>query len=161
MSNTNQASTNTSSTPAADAAKTFVAFFTREDTKGPKVDIFKNMSDKPRAPLYSGKIGKKQVSFFLRKGSKGNFLGLVGDKIEGTNQYEDLGTANVGTLGNGTPVLVIDYKNADGTKTPIFASISKKVDNEALVAIGLNTAKQAEKAAAAAAAPKKAAAPKA
>jgi hypothetical protein len=147
------------STSAAAAAKTFVAFFTREDTKGPKVDIFKNMSDKPRAPLYSGKIGKKQVSLFLRKGSKGNFLGLVGDKIEGSDKYEDLGTANVGTLGNGTPVLVIDFKNADGTKTPIFASISKKVDNEALVAIGLNVAKQAEKAEKAAAA--KTAAPKA
>jgi hypothetical protein len=165
MSNANT-NTATSSTAAADVAKTFVAFFTRENTKGPKIDIFKSLSTKARAPLYSGKIGKKQVSFFLRKGPKGNFLGLAGDKIEGSNQNEDLGTANVVTLGSGIPVLVIDYKNADGTKTPIFASISKKVDNEALVAIGLNVAKQAQKVAAttaAASAPKaeKAAAPKA
>jgi hypothetical protein len=156
MSNTNQ----TSATSANTAAKTFVAFFTREDTKGPKVEIFKTVSEKARAPLYSGKIGSKQVSFFLRKGAKGNFLGLTGAKIEGTNNYENLGTANVGTLGNGTPVLVIDFIGADGKKTPVFASISKKVSNDDLVAIGLNVVKQAEKAAAAAA-PKKAAAPKA
>jgi hypothetical protein len=156
MSNANTATT--FSTTAAAAAKTFVAFFTREDTKGPKVEIFKSLSDKPRAPLYSGKIGSKQVSLFLRKGSKGSFLGLTGAKIEGTNNYEDLGTANVGTLGNGTPVLVIDFVGADGKKTPVFASISKKVSNDDLIAIGLNVAKQAEKAAAAAAAPKKAAA---
>jgi hypothetical protein len=161
MSNANTTTSSTSTTAAADAAKTFVAFFTREDTKGPKVEIFKDMSGKARAPLYSGKIGTKRVALFLRKGSKGSFLGIVGDKIEGSNNSEDLGTANVGTLGNGTPVLVMDFVGADGKKTPVFASISKKVSNDDLVAIGLNVAKQAEKAAAAAAAPKKAAAPKA
>ena len=144
MAKTATPAANTTTAAAADqAAKSFVAFFTREGTKGPKVDLFKVMSDKPRAPMYSGKIGGKQVSLFLRKGSKGNFLGLVGDN------NTDMGTANIGTLGNGTPVLVLDVLGADGKKTPVFASISKKVDNETLVMLGLNVAKQAEKAAAA------------
>ena len=133
---------------AAEAAKTFVGFFTREDTKGPKVEIFKDVSGKPKAPAFSGKIGTKRVALFVRNGSKGTFFGVVGDKIEGSKNSEDLGTANIGTLGNGAPVLVIDYKNADGTKTPIFASISKKLTTEELVGYGFNAAKAAEKAAA-------------
>jgi hypothetical protein len=156
----NAKTTAKSATPAADAVKTFVAFFTREDTKGPKVEIFKDISGKPKAPLYSGKVGTKRVALFLRNGKNGAFLGLVGDKIEGSKNSEDLGTANVRTLGNGTPLLVMDFIGTDGKKTPVFASISKKVSNDELIAIGLNVAKQAEKVAAAAA-PKTAAGPKA
>lgn len=142
------AATASASTAAQAAAKTFVAFFTREDTKGPKVEIFKDVSGNPKAPAFSGTIGKKRVALFLRNGSKGVFFSLAGDKIEGSKNSEDLGTANIGTLGNGAPVLVIDFKNADGTKTPIFASISKKLSNEELAGYGLNLAKQAEKVAA-------------
>lgn len=150
--------TTTNTAAQATAEKTFVAFFTREDTKGPKVEIFKDMSKTPRAPLFSGKIGAKRVSFFLRKGSKGNFLGLVGDKLtDGSGKSEDLGTANVGTLGSGIPVMVIDFIGADGKKTPIFATISKKLSNEDLIGIGMNAERQAKKVADAAS--KKEAAP--
>ncbi len=131
-------------------AKTFVAFFTREETKGPKVEIFKTLNDKPRAPIFDGKIGNKRVSFFLRSGPKGPFLSLVGDKLnDGSNNSENLGTAKVVTLGSGTPILAIDFVGADGKKTPVFASISKKITNDELVAMGLDVAKQAEKKAAA------------
>ena len=137
--------------PAEAAAKTFVAFFTTPEDKGPKVELFKNMSVKPRAPLFDGKIDGVKVSAFLRKGPKGNFLGLAGDKDEATGLSADLGAANVGTRQNGIPVLVIDLKKADGTKQTVFASISKKVDNEMLVNLGMNVEKQAEKRATAAA----------
>jgi hypothetical protein len=150
----------TDNKPASPAKepKTYVAFFTREEAKGPKVEIFKNLSDKARAPLFDGKIDDVHVSMFLRKGPKGQFLGLVGDKKEGDERSPDLGTANIVTTTSGSPRLAINMKNADGTKAEvIFASISKKVDNEMLVKIGLNEAKQIEKRATAAA--KAAAAP--
>ena len=91
-------------------------------------------------------MGDKQASLFLRKGSKCNFLGLVGDKLkDDSGKFEDLGTANVALLGNGIPVLVMDMIGADGKKTPVFASISKQVDQDALIAIGLNVTKRAER----------------
>jgi hypothetical protein len=133
------------------AAKTFVAFFTPGASKGPKVEIFKNTSDKARAPLFDGKIGDTHVSMFLRNGPKGAFLGLVGDKKEGEARSPDLGTANVVTSATGSPRLAITLKKADGAKETIFASISKKVENETLLQIDLNETKQAEKRASAAA----------
>lgn len=155
-------------TPGAE--KTFVAFFTTAANvaKGaPKVDLFKSLSDKPRAPLFSGKIDGVQTSAFLRKGPKGAFLSLVGDKGP-DGKSADLGVANVGTRANGIPVLVIDLKKADGTSQTVFASISKQVDQAMLENIGMNVEKQAEKRATAAAkaaavpeVPKKAAALKA
>lgn len=138
----------TTATAAQVANETFLAFFGRKDTKGPHVEIFNVISGKAMAPVFSGQIGKKRVALFLRNGSKGTFFGVVGDKIEGTENIEDLGTANICTLGNGVPVLVIDYKNADGTKTPIFASINKKLTIKDLVTYGLNLPKRAKKAAA-------------
>lgn len=131
--------------PVEGAAKTFVAFFTKPEAEGPKVELFKNMSDKPRAPLFDGKIDGVKVAAFLRKGPKGNFLGLAGDVDEKTGLSADLGAANVGTRANGIPVLVIELKKADGTKQTVFASISKKVDNEMLANLGMNVEKQAEK----------------
>jgi hypothetical protein len=122
------------------AAKTFVAFFTPAASKGTKVEIFKN-----------GKIGDTHVSMFLRNGPNGAFLGLVGDKKEGEARSPDLGTANVVTSATGSPRLAITLKKADGAKETIFASISKKVENETLLQIGLNETKQAEKRASAAA----------
>ena len=108
--------TNTNaSTASAQAAKTFVAFFTTKEDKGPAVELFKVISDKERAPMYSGKVGGKQVSLFLRHGANGNFLGLVGD------ENADLGTANIRTRANGSPVLVIDFKGEGEQKTSIFA----------------------------------------
>ena len=138
------AAASSASTP--DASKTYVAFFTREETKGPKVAIFKNLSEKARAPLFDGKIGGKRVSMFLRKGPNGNFLGLVGEKLtDGSNNSENMGSANVRTLGTGVPILVIDLIGSDGKKTPVFASISQKVSQEVLESIGLDAVKQAER----------------
>ena len=135
--------TTTTTASTAQAAKTFVAFFTRSTDKAPAVELFKVVSDKPRAPMYSGKIDGKQVSLFLRHGANGNFLGLVGDN------NVDLGTANIRTRVNGAPVLVLDLRNEAGEKTPVFASVSKKVDDQTLVELGLNLEKRAAKVAAA------------
>lgn len=132
------------------AAKTFVAFFTKEGDSGPKVEIFKSTSEKAKAPLFDGKVGNDHVSLFLRNGTKGHFLGVVGNK-DAEGKSPNLGTANVVTTKRGTPRLAINMKDADGKKTVIFASISKKVDQEMLVKIGLNETKQATKRAAAAA----------
>lgn len=92
--------------------------------------------------MFSGKIDGKQVSLFVRHGANGTFLGLVGDN------NTDLGTANIRTRENGSPVLVIDLKGEGEKKVAIFASISKHVSDETLVELGLNVAKQAEKKAA-------------
>ena len=136
---------NTPST-AVPAQKTHIAFFTRDTDKGPKVELFKVMSTKERAPVYSGKVGDQQVSLFLRKAATGQFLSVVG---EGN---VTLGTANIRTRAAGSPVLVISLHGDGGQKTSVFASVSKMLDNDTLVSLGLNLAKQAEKIAAAKAA---------
>lgn len=130
--------------PAVD--KTFVGIFTPGASKGVKVELFRTMSDKPRAPLFDGNLDGKHVSAFLRQGKKGPFLSIVGDGKDAEGKSEQVATANVVTRASGSPALAITMAD----KTTVFASISKKVDDELLVKMGLNVEKQAEKRAAAA-----------
>lgn len=144
--------------PAADAAeadkpKTFVAVFTPATSKGPKVELFKTMSDKARAPVFDGKIDGVHVSAFLRKGKNGPFLSLVGDKKDEQGHNPQIATARVVTNEAGIPKVAIQMAGAEKGAKPLWASISKKIDDEMLVKLGLDAAKQAEKRAAKAAAP--------
>jgi hypothetical protein len=117
-----------------------VAFFSRKEDKEPAIEIYRSTSPNPRAPMFSGKVGEKRVAMFLRHGARGPFLGLVGDKIEGTNQYENLGTANVITGKTGSPRLVMRMGD-----DRLFCSVSKNLDNEMLVRLGLDENIQQQK----------------
>lgn len=159
----------TSTKPAADAAesdkpKTFVAIFTPGASKGPKVELFKTLSEKARAPVFDGKIDGVHVSAFLRKGPKGPFLSLVGDEKDTNGHNPQIATARVVSNEAGVPKVAIQMANAEKGAKPLWASISKKIDDEMLVKLGLDADKQAEKratkAAAVAAGKKPAPAPK-
>ncbi len=117
-----------------------MAFFSRKEDKEPAIEIYRSTHPNPRAPMFKGKVGDKRVAMFLRHGARGPFLGLVGDKIEGTNNYENLGTANVITGKTGSPRLVMRMGDER-----LFCSVSKNLDNEMLVRLGLDKNIQQQK----------------
>lgn len=125
-------------TEASEKAKTFVGIFTPAEAKGPKVELFRNISDNEKAPLFGGTIDGQKVSAFLRQGPKSPFLSIVDNEKGG--EGKQIATANVRTRENGAPMIVIDKG-----EEKIFASVSKKVEDDLLVKMGLNLETQAEK----------------
>ena len=136
----------------ADKGKTFVAIFTPGASKGPKVELFKTLSDKARAPVFDGQLDGQHVSAFLRAGKNGPFLSLVGDAKDEQGHNKQIATARVVSNEAGVPKVAIQMVGAEKGAKPLWASISKKVDDETLVKLGLDAEKQATKRAAKAAA---------
>ena len=130
------------STPAASAPRAIVAFSTPADTRSRPVQIFINRNEKQGAPDFDGKIGEKRVGVYIRNGSKGAFLSLVGDKLP-DGKYEQLGTANITPVKGGVAKLVI--KLVDSPQDSIWAEIGENVPEELLVRAGLDLEKLAKK----------------
>jgi hypothetical protein len=143
---TNMTASSNTNTARQGPNSAHIAFFSRGEDSDPVIEFYRSTSPNPKAPLFSGKVGDKRMSMFLRHGVRGPFLGLVGGKIEGTNQYESLGTANVITSKSGAPRLVMRM----GSER-LFCSVSKNLDDDLLVRLGLDLEIQQQKREAAAA----------
>ena len=135
--------------PAAKATadKKIESFFTRDTNKGTPVSLWVLERTSAKAPAFDGKIGTKRVAAFIRKGSKGPFLALVGPKPKDGEDKDrpQLGRANIVVTDKGIPKLAIEL---EGQAAPIWASIRKTTPEALLIECGFDKDKIAAKKAA-------------
>ena len=116
-----------------DKAKATVALYTAQDSTV-NATLFLNASDKPRAPLFGGKIGAIAVNAFVRnEGVPGKrpFLSFV-DK-----DNNQIATANaVLTKRGGSPILAAKVGGQD-----VWLHVRKEVPTELLGRMGMDTSK--------------------
>ena len=116
-----------------DKAKATVALYTAQDSTV-NATLFLNASDKPRAPVFGGKIGAIAVSAFVRnEGVPGKrpFLSFV-DK-----DNNQIATANAVLTKRGrTPILAAKVGEQE-----VWIHVRKQVPVELLARLGIDPAK--------------------
>lgn len=119
------------------------AFFSRQELNKPdepRVALFACASDHPNSPKFEGHIGLVKVSLFLRQpADRPPFLSIVGAR-SGARPNETLGTARVVTSLSGAPRLLMHLSFLDNRR--VFVSVSRQLDRDALVALGLDEQRQ-------------------
>lgn len=127
----------------------FAVFFSRKEDKDPKIELFPfaptTKTVGSRDPLFDGTIGSERVFAFLRNGVNGPFLGLVGQRHADRRParsvyYTNIGTANIVTSSTGKPRLMVKLG-----EQRLFGSVSKRLDQDMLVSLGLNLELQSQK----------------
>lgn len=148
MTTTSPHSLSANRTPSgiAEQAQPEPVFFSRKDHAGSnetRVTLFAWGADHPNAPKFEGYIGEEKVLLFLRQPvDRPPFLSIVGVR-SGSRPNETLGTARVVTAPSGAPRLIMYLKFMGGRRA--FASVSRQLDHQALLALGLDEQRQQAK----------------
>lgn len=109
-------------------------FFTGRNDTGPAVSIRINESTAKGAPKFVGNIGDKKVGGYIRNGSRGPFIGFVGDRLE-DGTYPQVAFGNIIVNKNANIRLQL---RMDGAAEPIWAMVDKSADQDLLVQCGLS-----------------------
>lgn len=125
--------TEATKSPAKDANPD-LAFFTGAKDPGPRVLISINKNTKAGAPKFVGTVGETKVGGYIRNGSKGSFIALVGDRDK-EGKYPQLGAGNVIVNRNGKVRLSVKMTGSEET---LWAGISENMTQDMLVECGLN-----------------------
>lgn len=119
---------------AGDSTKRIEAFYTGKSETGPKVSIFVNNNPKSGAPKFTGTVGEQKVGGYIRNGSKGPFLALVGDR-DSEGKYPQLGIGNIIVNKNAKVRLSLKMTGSDET---IWVNVSDSAPQELMVECGLD-----------------------
>lgn len=127
---TDTATTETKGNKSADQG----IFYTGRNDPGPAVSIRINESTANGAPKFVGNIGDKKVGGYIRNGSKGPFIGFVGDRLE-DKTYPQVAFGNIVVNKNGKIRLTL---RIDGVSDVVWCMVDDKADQDLLVQCGLD-----------------------
>jgi hypothetical protein len=116
------------------SGKPVEAFYTGKNDSGDKVSLSINPNTKSGAPKFIGTVGAAKVGGYIRKGSKGAFIALTGDR-DSEGKYPQLGSGNIVVNRNGNIRLSL---RMTGSQDTIWANVAEGVPEDLLVECGLD-----------------------